>query len=432
MKLSIPRKPKPPKTRTTNNNCLTNNKNRMKKLVMMAMMLVAGATAFAGDSDALKAILKSKDYNEAAQLLKQNLGQLADNAEKAKAYNHLVDLAMAKVTNETGTIAENQLQAQMGSDKTKAYDTLGLADGICNAIAAAIECNKFDQLPDAKGKVKPKFAEKNPARIWAVRPNLVNIGQSEAQKGNDAGVLKYWGAFVESADDPFFAAMDHNAEKDYIGQVAFFAGRYAYQAGQMERANKFFEVAKRDPQQKADAVNFQLYALSQSLKSHEDSVKFVNHLKEMYQQEPENENVFNTLNGMYEGMKDKDAQTAFLDGHLAKFPNSFIALACKGLMAVNANNAEEGAKWLRKAVVAKPDNPMAQFYLGACLNVLASNAPDAASGQKLYDEAIVAFDKAKELDPNKAQINWGYNRFQAYYGRYGADDPKTKAAEADK
>ena len=81
----------------------------MKKIFMMAIALMASTMTFAGDSDALKAIMKSKDYAEAAQLLKQNLAQLADNAEKAKAYNHLVDLAISKVTNETGTIAENQL-----------------------------------------------------------------------------------------------------------------------------------------------------------------------------------------------------------------------------------------------------------------------------------------------------------------------------------
>ena len=165
---------------------------------MMAMMFVASATAFAGDSDALKGILKSKNYAEAAQMLQQNLGQLADNAEKAKAYNHLVDLAMAKVQNETGIMAENQMAA-MGQGKVKAYDTLGLADNICNAIQAALECDKFDQLPDAKGKVKPKFDEKNAQRIWAVRTHLVNIGQEQAAKGSEAGVLKYWGAFVDSA-----------------------------------------------------------------------------------------------------------------------------------------------------------------------------------------------------------------------------------------
>ena len=397
---------------------------------MMAMMLVASATAFAGDSDALKNILKSKNYAEAAQMLKQSLGQLADDAEKAKAYNHLVDLAMNKVQSETGIIAENQLAA-MGQGKAKAYDTLGLANGICDAIEAAIECDKYDQLPDAKGKVKPKLSEKNAQRVWAVRQHLVNVGQEQAAHNNDAGVLKYWGAFVDSAEDPFFKAQNHAPEQEYIGQVAFFAGRFAYQTGDMNRANRYFEVAKRDPQQKADAVNFQLYAMRQQLKSRNDSVEYVNYLKTMYEQDPENDIILDGINAMYEGMKDKDAQAAFLDAHLAKYPNSFTALANKGLMAVNANNAEEGAKWLRKATEAKPDNAVVWTYLGACLSVLAANATDTPSANKLYDEAISAFDKAKELDPDRAQANWGYNRYQAYYGRYGENDPKTKAAEAD-
>ena len=57
----------------------------MKKLLMMAAMMVASATAFAGDSDALKAILKAKTYAEAEALLKSSLGQLANDQEKAKA-----------------------------------------------------------------------------------------------------------------------------------------------------------------------------------------------------------------------------------------------------------------------------------------------------------------------------------------------------------
>ncbi len=403
-------------------------------MMMMAMMLVASATAFAGDSDALKAVMKSKNYADATQLVKSNLSQMANDAEKAKAYNHLVDLAMNKVTKETATIAENQVGMQMGrsANEIVPYDTLGLVDAICDAIYNAIECNKYDQLPNAKGKISPKFAEKNAARIWGVRSHLVNAGQEEARKENKEATLKYWGAFTDSANDPLFAAQNHDAEKEYAGQVAFFAGRYAFDLKDMDRANRYFEIAKKDPQQKADALNFQLYAMRSNLKTHADSVACINKIKAIYDAEPENDAVLDALNSMYDGMKDRAAQNALLDNHLAKFPNSFAALANKGLMAMSDNNAEVGAEWLRKAAAAKPDNAVVFTYLGICLNVQAGNTDDDTKRKALFKEAIEAFDKAKELDPDKRQANWGYNRYQAYYGLYGEDDSRTKAAEADR
>ena len=87
---------------------------------MMAMMLVASATTFAGDSDALKAILKAKTYAEAEQLVKSSLGQLANDAEKAKAYNKLVDLAMAAFNEQSTIQTENQIAKQMGKEEIEA------------------------------------------------------------------------------------------------------------------------------------------------------------------------------------------------------------------------------------------------------------------------------------------------------------------------
>jgi len=401
---------------------------------MMAMMMVASATAFAGDSDALKAVTKSKNYAEAAQLLKQNIGQMTDAAEKAKAYNHLVDLAMNKVVKQTSIIAENQLGMQMGraANEIVPYDTLGLADAICDAIYDAIECNKYDQLPNAKGKIDPKFAEKNAARIWAVRSHLVNIGQEQAHNETKTLALKYWGAFVDSGTNPLFDAQNHEPEKEYFGQVALFSGRYAYEAKDMDRGDRYIAIAKKDPTQEKDALATQLYYIRTGLTSHADSVAATNRLKALYEAEPENDALLDALYSMYDGARDKAAQNALLDNHLAKYPNSFAALANKGLMAMGENNAEKGAEWLKKAAAARPDNAVIYTYLGICLSSLAATTEDGAKSKDYYKQAIDAFDKAKELDPDKQMANWGYNRYQAYYGLYGEDDPRTKAAEADR
>ncbi len=403
-------------------------------MMMMAMMLVASATAFAGDSDALKAVMKSKNYAEAAQLMKQNVGQMANDAEKAKAYNHLVDLAMNKVVKQTSIIAENQLGMQMGraANEIVPYDTLGLADAICEAIYDAIECNKYDQLPNAKGKIDPKFAEKNAARIWAVRSHLVNIGQEQAHGETKDLALKYWGAFVDSGTNPLFDAQNHEAEKEYFGQVALFAGRYAYEAKDNARGDRYIAIAKQDPSQVKDAYATQLYYIRHNLTNHADTVAAINRLKELYAAEPENDAIIDALYTMYDGQRDRKAQNDLLDQHLAKFPTSFVALANKGILAMGENNAEKGAEWLRKAAEAKPDNPVVFTYLGICLSSLAATTEDGAKSKDYYKQAIEAFDKAKELDPDKQMSNWGYNRYQAYYGLYGEDDPRTKAAEADR
>ena len=167
--------------------------NNMKKLMIAALMILGSSAAFAGDSDALKAILKTNSYADAEQLIKQNLNTLANSAEKAKAYNHLVDLAMKVYSDQQAIEQTNMTNKQLGLKKDpQPYDTTAMYNSAVQAIKAGLECYKYDQQPNEKGKVKSKF-DGNIARLWGVRTNLVNGGQIAAQKGNAKKVLEYWG-----------------------------------------------------------------------------------------------------------------------------------------------------------------------------------------------------------------------------------------------
>ena len=398
------------------------------------MMMVASATSFAGDSDGLKAILKAKTYDEANQLLQQNVGSLADAAEKAKAYNHVLEIVMKKVDAETKIITENQLAVQMGggADKQKPYDTLGLANAICQSLELASECNKYDQQPNAKGKIAPKFAEKNALRVWSNRVHLVNIGQEEAKKGNDANVLKFWGTFVDSRNEPLFAAMDKNPESAYVGQVALFAGRYAFQAKDMERANRYFDEAMKDPEQKKEALGFKIYAMKSVLKTRQDSIDFANKLKPLLDENPDNDAIIDGLYSVYDGLKMKAEQKSLLEGILAKNPNNFVALADLGIMHIGENDYTAAIPFLRKAIAVKDDNASVLYYLATSLCIMAQDDKTSAADKKnYYKEAVELYDKCKQVDPDMMQIKWGYNRFNAYYNYYGPEAPETKQAEAD-
>ena len=400
----------------------------MKKLIVAAMMVLGATSAFAGDSDALKAVMKAKTYAEAEALLKQNLGQLANDAEKAKAYNKLVDLGMKAYNDQQSIMQTNQIMK-----KNDPIDENAMNEGAYNALMNAIECYKYDQLPNAKGKVAPKFGS-NAARVWAARVQLVNAGQTAAQNNKADEVLKYWGAFLDTDSEPLFAGIDakqKDGEKEYIGQVALFAARYAYQAKDAARCEKYCDIAMKSEKEAKDALNLKLYVMKDGLKTHADSLAYVDKLKGLYAQDENNEVILDGLNSMYSSMKMEKVQEALLNAAIAKNPSNFVALANLGMMYIQKNDADNAIKNLKLALAAKPDNVTVLTYLGACYNSKAGALQDPNGRKVVYKEAVKVLDKAKELDPEKAQANWGYTRYQAYYGYYGPTAAETKKAEEE-
>ena len=400
----------------------------MKKLIVAAMMVLGATSAFAGDSDALKAIMKAKTYAEAEALVKQNLGQLANDAEKAKAYNKLVDLGMKDYNDQQSIMQTNQIMK-----KNDPVDEKVMNEGAYNALINALECDKYDQLPNAKGKVAPKFADANATRVWGARVQLVNAGQTAAQNNESDNVLKYWGTFLDTEDAPLFAnkTKEKEGEKEYLGQVALFAARYAYQAKDPARCEKYCDIAMKDEKQAKDALNLKLYVMKDGLKTHADSLAYVDKLKAIYAQDETNEVVLDGLNSMFSSLKMEKEQMELLDAAIAKNPNNFVALANKGMAYIQKNDADNAIKCLKQALDAKPDNVVVLTYLGACYNSKAGNLQDPNGRKVVYQEAIKVLDKAKQLDPEKAQANWGYTRYQAYYGYYGPNAPETKKAEEE-
>ena len=397
---------------------------------MMAVMFVASATAFAGDSDALKQILKAKTYAEAETLLKSNLDQLASAQEKAKAYNKLVDLAMDQFNDQSSIQTENQLAKQMGKEE-KPVDEKLMNEMAYNALMAAMECDKYDQMPNEKGKVSPKFDKKNAQRLWtAPRNALVNAGQDALTARDNANARKFWQLFAESDAFPMFKDCDREAQKPFFGQVARFAAIFAFQDKDMDKALQLADIAMKDPQEYENALNLKLEVLGGELKSKEDSIKFRDNLQTIYA-EHKTDGVMEKLYNVMLGLGDEAGAYKILDDALAVNPNNFVALADKGLALLQASKAAEAVTYLKKAFEVKPDNAVIATYAGTAFSVQAQETEDAAKKKELYKEAIDLFDKAKELDPDRLQSNWGYNRYNAYYNYYGADAPETKQAEAD-
>lgn len=418
----------------------------MKKFMLAACLLFGATAAFAGDSEPLKAILSAKSYPEAEAQLKTNLSALTTSAEKAKAYNYLVDLAMKEYGDQANIQMENQTMAQLGQKgEPKPVDKEAMYQGAYRALVNAIECNKYDQQPNEKGKVKPKYEANNAARVWNARVQLVNAGQDAAKADKQEDILKYWGLFVDSDNDPLFKSVDEKSrasEKSYFGQVARFAGVYAYQAKEYERANRYADMAMKDTAEYKEALNLKLGIQQAQLKNHTDSLNFTKTVEDLYAKDTKNVQLFGTLVNLYNQMGNKDALKKLLDAKEKEDPNNFVVYAVRGQNAMIGQDLDTAIAAFKKAIEIQPENAQILSYLGACLFDKAQKAEERAAGnsgrvpaaaraqiEPVFKEAETNLEKAKSIDPDHTNSNWPYALYRVYYRLYGPQDARTVEAE---
>jgi len=411
----------------------------MRKVLILAVAAMFGTSAFA--QDVFKQISKIKDYNEASTLLKSNLGGMSAE-QKAKCYNALVDLAYAKIVKEQATMTSNQMAEQLKT-KVEPFDTVGLYDAVYNALQDAVACDEFDAQPNDKGKVKPKFHKANSDRLYPIRPQLINgVIYYQSRANSDDMIRKYLEAYVESNDYPLFKEVDKSKDAN-LGQMAYFAGRYAYVAKDYAKAEKYADIALNDTAFAKDGLTIKLAVMQSQLKSHADSLNYVSKLKELYAKDNSNETVFSTLCSMLINTNANQELDALVSEKLAQDPKNFTALAMKGQSFMNARNWDEAINALKKAEEVQPENVPVIASIGQCYVFKAQDAYNKAAGKtgrvapatdkvinEVYATALGYLEKAKNLDVTRDfKTTWAYPLYSCAYKLYGPDDPKTKEYE---
>jgi len=413
----------------------------MKKIVMMALMVASTSVALA--QDPVKEISKADTYEQAASILKSNLGSMS-NEVKAKAYGALVEKAMAKYNKESAVAAANQAAEQLQTGKVEPFDTLGMYTALEQAFDAAYECDKADMQPNEKGKIKPKFRSKNAKLLLPNRLQLINGGQYFGNKNDNKGLLRQFGKYVDSRDWELFSEEEAAKQPDqYLSQIAFYAGRSALVENDFASADRYLKIAAADPEYKKDAIDLQIYSAQHQAKTHEDSVKVMNQLETLYAENPDNDRIFGTLCSMYSNLGQAEKSKELITKALANNPGNAMALELRGQTYMNDKKYDEAIADFKKALETDGENSLILVYLGFCQNNKAAQLSDQLADKNgmitkenaekikaAYAESIPYLEKARQVDPDRQRANWVYPLYSAYYAVKGAEDPATKEIEA--
>lgn len=422
----------------------------MKKLMIIALAATFAASAFAQNPDALKQVKKAKTYNDAMTIIKSNESSMSA-AENAQAYNKCVDIVMPSLN-------DAQTKFQMGQEAEINKEAF-YAD-LYNAFVSAIACDKYDIQPNDKGQVKPKFRKANADRLYGLRLHMINAGQDAYQADNFTVATKYLGIYTETGFHEMFkdaaAAADRNAKdlaklnakaegKDvdqavaeaegdpYLWDVCRMASNSAFQGKDTHNAFKYAEILATNPEKEEEAVGYMRYFVQANpAQTHEDSLKVLGQLKQLYEKFPHNADLFADVASWYGYMGDNNKQNELIDKELQRDPNSFAALALRGQNLMFAGSFNEAIDYFKKAVAVRTENASIYDCIGTCYNNMAAADPDAddAIVRGHVENAIKYLELARKYDPNQQQCRWAYKLYSCYYALYGENDARTKEIQA--
>ena len=392
----------------------------MKKIIFTALVAAFATTSFAQD---IVKQMKGQTYSEAVSTLNSALSGLSAE-QKAKGYNQLVEIGYPDAAKAFQDIT--LANVQKNKVEASAYTP------IVNALNDAVKCDEFDNQPNDKGKVAPKFRKKNADRLANFRAVLINAA-NETQDADQK--LSLANAYINSSESPLFAEV-LKAGDQYLGYAQFFAAAAYYNKENWNKAVEYAEKALKCEDVKENAEQYLVSALTKNLKTKSDTLAYLKKLNDINA-----DKYMAQIASLYNQIGEKDLSNKILNDAIAKDPNNKMAYAIKGENAMNAKNWDDAIKNFKKTVEIDPEFTAVWFNLGVCASSkgfdlneqLSENGrltpENDAKVKDALKEAMGYYEKVRQQDPNREKVsNWPY-QLRMIYNALGEKD---KAEEITK
>jgi tetratricopeptide (TPR) repeat protein len=385
----------------------------MKKIIFTALVAAFATTSFAQD---IVKQMKGQSYSDAVSTLNSALSGLSAE-QKAKGYNQLVEIGYP--------------------DASKAYEAITLASmqknkvefstytAIVNALNDAVKCDEFDNQPNDKGKVAPKFRKKNADRLANFRSVLINAANETTDPDQKLSLAN---AYINSSESPLFAEILKNGDQ-YIGYAQFFAAAAYYNKENWNKAAEYAEKALKFDDVKENAEQYLVSALTKNLKTKADTLAYLKKLNDINA-----DKYMAQIASLYNQIGEKELSNKILNDAIAANPNNKMAYAIKGENAMNAKEWDEAIKNFKKTVEIDPEFVAVWFNLGVCASSkgfdlneqLSENGrltpENDAKVKDALKEAMGYYEKVRSLDPNREKVsNWPY-QLRMIYNALGETD----------
>jgi len=379
----------------------------MKKLILSLFLVISFTFSFAQKSNVSKAknkaLMDSPDFAGAREAIKL---ALTDSTTKNLAETWYV----------AGLIGNKENDALYAlAILNKPFDVETKGNAILESYAYFLEAAKLDSMPDAKGKVKPKFTKDIKAKLkeyYSIQQNLIAYGAALFEKKNYEGAIKAFDVYLEI---PKLSLMNKELPMDSTyNMIKYYTAIAATNAKKHEKAIALF-VDLKDKKYETLVVYQLLY---EEYKNQKDTVNFVKTLKEGFEKFPSEawflQNLINYF--IYSG---KTAEAlVYLNTAIERQPNMAEYRYVKGNLDESLGNIDSALVSFNKAIELDPT--LADAYAGkgrlyynkaVKMSEVANNIKDVKlynaemkKAEAVFKESVPFFKKASELKPKEVEF----------------------------
>ena len=359
-------------------------------------------------SDAERIAQDSKpDFNEARALIKGAM-ENAETKDDAKTWY------VAGLIEDTQFSTENMKQI-LGQkpDEAVMYEALG------NILPYFKESYRLDQLPNEKGKVKPKYTKNIKGTLNANILYYLNGGAYFFDQRNYKRAHDFFEQYLEIADLPFMKGEKAAARDSNFMIVQFYAAIAAMQMDDPQQAIKDLNRAKGTDYRRFDVYQSLCYVYDQVLK---DTVGLEKTLEEGMKLFPDSSYFLNNMINVYISTKRNEQAMQLLNTAISKSPNNpQLYFALGSLYEVGLKDEAKAEEAYKKALDLDPENPSNIFSVGRLyfnqgvslldkansLNDQNQYKAEKAKAEAMLRKALPFFEKAHKLKPEEREYMIG-------------------------
>ncbi|SEF53664.1 tetratricopeptide repeat protein [Parabacteroides chinchillae] len=374
----------------------------MKRVLLTAALCIAASASFA----------QKKAVNEAQSIAK---GDKPDFTEARTLIKGALENPESKDDPKTWYVAGFIEDQQFSNERTK--QVLGqqpnepvMYEALGNVLPYFKKAYELDQLPNKKGKVKPKFTKDIKGILGANHLYYINGGAYYFDQKDYPKAYDFFQQYLEISDLPMFKG-EQVAEKDsnYM-TVQFYAAVAATQLGDSQKAIAALERAKNTDYRANDVYQYLCYEYEQA----KDTVNLEKILEEGRIKFPDEKYYLMSLINNYIYSDRNEKAIEYLNTAIAKDPNNPELYNVMGrVYETGLKDYDNAEKFFRKALEFNPDYTDALSNLGRIfynqgvnkqgeanmINDSKQYQEELAKAKDLFKKALPYYEKAHQLKP---------------------------------